>query len=1152
MWKIFRILIFMNLIPLWGISQKTTLNFDYYDNKAGLSHNHVYAISQDQQGYMWFGTPNGLNKFDGYTISTYYHSPNDSNSLSNNTVRNLLSVEDELWIGTPSGITVYHTATESMKRLPRGALSHQLWGNQVSKMVQDGKGNIWVGYFGDGIEVVSASKKIKLKTYNVAGKQGRQLKSNTITDLVFLPDSSLLVGTFDGLEVIDQFGKVLLPEDVAEFYPWVSQVHQSVSCLYYSSHDTVLWIGTEENGLYKINLNQHTLYNYHKGNSALHFNYITSLKADRQHNLWIGSEALYLYNSQSNRFTVYSREGIPDAFTQRDPVYAIYEDRDNNVWLGRMKSGVAQHSPNKTNISHFHRDQGLHSLHTNKILSFEQDHKKRIWIGSDGKGLYRFDRKEAKFEQVNATFNKLKAEVIKCIYEDDEGYLWMGTWNEGLLCYHPDKKEYVQYTAANSDLKSLHIWDIQPDQKGNLWLGTLRDGICYFDRKAQTFTYFQNKPTNPQSLANNDILCLLVDSKNTLWVGTSNGIDILDDEQEGIFSHIHQNSPPPYRVSNNSIICMIEDSYGRVWAGTQGGGINVLDSTYRLIKVINEEVGLHSDAIMGLQFDHHGNLWASSFNGIAKIDTMHGQITEIPQFAGLQGKEFLPRSSFCLDNGSLLFGGANGLNLLNPDSLQIQAIPLQVTFTNLKIFNQKIFPNTLYDQRELLSQSLASTQQLHLSYKDYSFTVEFSPLTYNFQNNVKFAYYLENLDSGWQYTSSERRYVHYSNLSPGTYTLKVKATLDTKHWPEHASTLKIVISPPFTQTWWFKACMAFSAILLVYTLIKIRTSYLKQQKDKLETEIVKRTHELRSSNHELVEKHKEIKAQNEEIQTLLDEVAMQRDKIDLKNQALETAQTELKEMNNDLELMIKERTSKLNHTLKELETFLYRASHDLRGPISTMLGILKLAHLENDANKLHLYITHFENTSLNLERTLQKLLTIYSLQKNLIKTEKISQEKVEDILQSLTYSLPGFQKEYFHVNFPSHFQIITDIQLLKVILSNLLENAFCYNQHSVNKNVEVNFILEHEHYKIEIKDYGAGIKNEIKDKIFDMFYRGNVHSKGNGLGLYLARKAVQKLHGEIDVDSKPEEYTCFKISLPRNEFSTSDKENSSQNLNLNY
>jgi ligand-binding sensor domain-containing protein/signal transduction histidine kinase len=1115
-------------------SQPPTLEFESYDTKKGLSQNQVFAIVQDPKGFIWFGTDEGLNRFDGHEFKIFRHDPANPNSVTDNSIHGLV-VDDQgiIWIGTSTGICRYYPQTELIERL---AVSFEdpakPKGTGVNEIKKDNDGSIWIAYLGSGVDVFDPKKK-QFMHYTTHRNDAYRIINDYVISIQFMPDGDKLLGTRAGVQFIGSDGVPLTDKQAEAKYPWRGKIDNSITSFHLTADGKYLWVGSELAGIYRIDLTANQVSNFNTRNSALKFNNnVPSVFEDSNGNVWIGGEAIYLFDKTNNSLIPYDEHGIRGNVANKNPVLSIFEDRDRNLWFGTFRLGVLKYNPDNTKILHFHSGHGEGSITNDQILSFTEDKDRRLWVGTDGGGLFRLRHDLKGFEPAPAS-EKFSSQVVKCIYQDKQGAFWMGTWDGGMMRYDPRTAQLRMFNPVIGNFPSRHVWDIQGDDRGNLWIGTLRDGLCYFSPATQRYEYYVSAPGDSTSLVNNDIMCLYIDSRKRLWIGTSNGLSILPQDSRKFINFTKTEL-------TITVLTIYEDKQGNIWLGTNGGGIVILDPDLNIVKTITETDGLPSSTICSIESDDHGNLWVSTYNGLAKIGHTDQAITEVPQIAGLQGKEFIPRSSYRSADGKMMFGGVNGFNLFHPDSLRFNPVPNPVVFTSLLINNDEISPERLFDGRKILDRSIAETESVNLSYKDYSFTLTFSSLTYNWQHSMHYAYMLEGLDDEWQYTTSDKRFIHYTNLDPREYTLKVKSSFDGKTWPDEAVSLPIYITPPWWGTLWFRLAIVIAGIALLYLIYRARVRFLKKQQLKLEDLVRVRTLELKRSNEEIklllnevAEKKEMIEEHMHELKQVNEEIGAQRDTLESRSNELERAQAKLKEINATLEVLVEKRTQKLTDAVRELETFLYRASHDLRGPISSMLGLIRAAKLEKDPASYHLMYTDFlQKTVMALDRTLQKLLQKHTIEKKKIYREVINKPVLMILIQEILQELPFYRPNDFELNIHDNVSIETDRMLLGIVLGNLLENAFFYSDRAVDKKVVLSVNHASELVKISVEDRGPGIKHELKDKIFTMFYRGHEMSTGNGLGLYLVKNVLGKVNGSITVESEEGSYSRFIVTLP--------------------
>lgn len=1131
----FLALIFILVFSSKARSQPLNLELEVFNTKHGLSQNQVFAIIQDNKGFIWFGTDEGLNRFDGHEFKIFRHDDNNPNSLLDNSIHALV-VDDKgvIWIGSANGICRYYPENEFIERLPVNYDDPtKPKGTGVNEMVKGKDGKIWISYLGSGVDVYDP-KTNEFFHYITLRDDAYRIINDYVISVMFMPDGDKLLGTREGIQFLGQDGIPLGDEETDRKYPWRTKIHSSISCFYHSADRKLLWIGTELSGVYKIDLSTGNVKNYNTDNSALKFNNnIPSIFEDSRGNVWIGAEAIYLYDDQKDILIPFDENGVRENVLNKNPVLSIFEDKDKNIWFGTFRLGVLKYNPDNTKIIHYHADQGKASITNNQVLSFAERKDGSLWIGTDGGGLFKMTENRLGF--VSAPLNeKFSSQVIKCIYQDGEGNFWIGTWDGGMMKYNPEDKILESFNPDRGNFQSRHVWAILGNSNGNLWIGTLRDGLCYFSPQTKKYEYFTSREGDATSLVNNDIISLYMDSQRRLWVGTSNGLSILPDGSRNFINFSTS-------ALNITILSIYEDNQNQIWLGTSGGGIIIMDKDLNIVKTFSEKDGLPSSTICSIESDDDQNIWISTYNGLVRIEKNSQKITEVPQIAGLQGKEFIPRSSFKTRDGKMLFGGVNGFNLFHPDSVRFSPVTNQVVFTSLKINNDYITPVSDYDGRKILEKSITEIDELHLSYKDYSFTLSFAPLSYNWQGSLHYAYFLTNLDKEWQYSSPEKRFIHYTNLDPGEHILKVKTSFDGKQWPEEATTLRIFIEPPWWGTIWFRIISILLIASLLFAVYKVRVRFMKKQQQKLERLVRIRTLELKKSNEEIqmllgevAEKKEQIEVQMDELKHINEEIGAQRDILEIRSSELEKAQKKLKDVNTTLEILVEKRTQKLTDALRELETFLYRASHDLRGPISSMLGLIGAIRLEKDPVQYNtMYTNFFQRSVLGLDRTLQKLLQKHTIEKKKLYPEKIQKTMLLILLEEILRDLPFYRPEDFAVSVEDDVSIETDRMLLSIVLSNLLENAFFYSDSSHDKRVFLGFENVSESIRITVEDHGSGIKTEVRDKIFTMFYRGNELSSGNGLGLYLVKNVLGKINGNIVVETEEGSFSRFIVTLPQ-------------------
>ena len=1118
--------------PAPVLSQLFNLNLEHFNTAKGLSQSLVYSMAQDKQGFLWFATDEGLNRFDGFEFKNYLHNPQDSTTLRSNSVHALLvDRQGLLWIGTNQGLSRYDPATEKFTNLPIDYYDiNKLNGNSINGIAEDTKGRIWIAYLGSGVDVITPGvEEITHYTVHRAEDDPYRIPDDYITSMEFLPGDEVILGTRSGLVFIGSDGTIV--DNVDTRFPWNKKIDPSVKVIKSSNQGTRLWFGTENSGVFMADLKTNQVTNFSTATGQLLFNNnVPALFVDSRQNVWVGGEAIYRYDPNNGNLIAFNEFGIPYYVENKNPILSIFEDRDRNLWFGTFRIGALKHNPQSSRLIHYHSHNGPYSIRNDQVLSFAEDDEKNIWVGTDGGGLYQLLPDQYTFKRAPGA-DRFSSQVIKCLYRDGKGNLWMGTWDGGMMQYHPKKNTLEIFSPRKGNFSSYHVWDIVPDQDNNLWIATLRDGLYHFSTTTKKFTPYRNNPNDSASLVNNDVLAIAMDSENKLWVGTANGLSVLNANDK---KFVNRNNA---LLSNP--LCFYEHQKKQMWIGTNGNGIVITDLNQNILKVIAGKDGLSSPTICSMIPDDNNHIWVSSYNGIVAIDADTYKIITIPPMDGLQGKEFIARAGMKTSDKKILFGGVNGFNMFHPDSLLLREIIPNIVFTSLQVKGHEIIPGIEYNGRTILQKSITQTGHINLNYDDNSVTVYFSPLAFNWQNNMRFSYRLKNFDPDWQFSGSDKRFVHYTNLDPGTYTLQVRASFDGISWPEQSTALAIIITPPWWGTLAFKLCTAVLGIGLLYGLYKTRIRLLKNRQFKLERVVTERTHDLQESNKEIrilleevAEQKKDIEEKNHKLIDANNAVVQQHD--ELKEQSLELikVRNRLMEINANLETLVEKRTQKLSNTLRELETFLYRASHDLRGPISSMLGILNISDLEKDNEVLKkTYSELFRKSVVQLDRALQKLLLKHTLERKKLAPETFLKPDLEIFVWEISGEIPSLRTADLQIQIQDAIHLSIDRLILKTIIIHLLENAFYFSSLAANKTVIFSAQIINNKHILTFTDHGPGIKPSLREKIFDMFFRGHEFSTGNGLGLYMVKSALEKINGQIDLDTFEEQYTTFRVIL---------------------
>ncbi|NJN24599.1 MAG: GHKL domain-containing protein [Cyclobacteriaceae bacterium] len=848
-------------------------------------------------------------------------------------------------------------------------------------------------------------------------------------------------------------------------------------------------------------------------------NNVSSVMDDKSGILWIGTNAgISIIDRQSDRFTWHKRTpGLANTMSSNN-IQSIYKENNGVLWLGTFDKGLIKYDPSTEIYTNYLYDDYLvegesitrrnrilrkfdqrktakkpdriHYLSHNRIYALHRDLNKRLWIGTGGGGLNVMNINTGNITKYNydpEDETSLSSDYIRCIYEDRKGRVWIGTEDAGLNLF--EKGKFTRFVSDKNDIFTLGGNDVRAiveDARGYLWIATFGGGLSKFDPQENKFTRFFHIEDKLNSLSSNSIYSMLLDANDKLWIGTAEGLNMLD-------------------VSTNRF-----EQFSRT---------NLL----------------LSNSIYAILDDQQGNLWVSTNNGISRLNKSTMAIKNYDSEDGLLSTEFNIGAAHMTGNGEMLFGGINGYCTFFPDEITDNLYKPDILITNFKILNEEV---PVGDKGSPLQKHISETDTIILSYKDVSISFEFVALNFTDSKKNNYAYKMEGLEPNWNYVGS-RRFANYTNLQPGDYTFRVKASNNDGIWNERGKSIYIIVKPPFWRTWWFYSLVTVFILSSIFLTIQIRTRKLHRSKIALEDQVKSRTRQIESQNTVLEQANKEILNQKNEIEVQNKLLNEQNAEISQAKKKLDKSNQELISINANLENIVADRTSSLkfmNDKLivanNELDLFIYRASHDLKGPIARLLGMTLLAKMDNKDEVLKEYIELIEKGALDINKTLNKLNNIHFINRELITREEIDFDKVMKECRSSLLNLIDDDDLAIDLSMESGFSLKSDYILIKIIMENLLENAIIFKK-TKKAEIKVELKSSRKSIIISVEDNGLGIIKEQHGKIFEMFYRGSERSKGNGLGLYLVRKAVEKLNGKIEVESQEGKYACFTILFPK-------------------
>jgi len=1135
---------------LYGRDSNLNLRFQYLTTDEGLAQNTVDCIFQDSYGFMWFGTWNGLCRYDGYNFRTFQKGYTQR-SLPDNFVRAICEdTSGNLWVGTANGIVIYNLKNETFN-LPE-ELDRILGKIAVTSLVCDKKGGIWIGGEKGSLFHVTQNPENNRIRYNCLKIDAPQLRDLDVTSVYIFKNGQVIVGTGVGLFEV-KFGKLQKLSFTGGSSAQLEVVN--IRCIYESTSGD-WWFGTEA-GLFWYRQSTKQLNSYttqpNKKNSLEHA-IVMAIAEDSAGTILVGTlGGLNFLDPKSGEIFRISGRLDEHETLNNEFVNSLFTDYNGNVWIGTEKGGVNKYNMfQKPFYSLRNHPDDSNSLSHNTINSI-LNNGTVLWVGTAGGGLNRIDQRTGKvdhFTQSAQNPNGICSNFISSLCLTSDKQLWVSSWGDGIGRMVSKKrnefKNYINEPNNQKSLASSFVSGIYPDNRGFLVIGTLR-GLDLFDVKTESFFHFQQKLD--ETIETPAVGCILKDRKDFYWIGSRTGLfhipaklvvptpDKLPRGDYQFFTNIAGDS---LSIPGNYVISLLEDRRGRIWVGTYGNGIckAIYNPDGKIqFKTYTKANGLCNDVVYSMEEDRNGNIWISTDNGLSKFTPETETFQNFYTKDGLLNDQFYWTSSSADGNGNLYFGGVNGLNYFNPDKIDFYPHLPKVVFTDFQIFNQSVKIGQKFHGNIVLEKTVAETQTIELSHKDNVFSIEFSALDYFLPDKVTYSYKMEGVDQNWVPVTASRRFATYTNMLGGEYRFLVKAANSDGLWSAAPTVLRFVINPPFWQTNWFRFVAILAMALAVMGYIRYRTRFLHEQKRKLEIQVRERTIQIEEQKEKLQEQAETLLQSNHvlaERQTLIEG-----QKVELENQNLLIAEQrdEVIELNKKVNLINQLRLR-----------FFTNISHEFRTPLTLILDPLELLLKKTDGD------TETGQTLKLINRNAQRLLHLIN---QLMNFRRIETGKIE--LRVVNGDLTGFLNEIFvsfndlasHQGIKYNFKAAQSLQKewfdpekLENIFYNLLSNAFKFTPESGQISMKIQFHqagqstreLPCPYVRIDILDSGKGIAAEHLPYLFDRFYQADStadnRQKGSGIGLALTQELVQSMHGIISVESEIKRGSTFSVLLP--------------------
>ncbi len=1108
-------------------AQNEKYYFTHITESDNFNYGRITCLTKAKDGFIWFGTYNGLYRFDGYESSNFKYSKKDTTTLDNNIISSMfVDSKGTMWVGTFNGLNRFMPETETFQR-------YNVTGNKtkdlpVFAIIETGDSTIWCGTWGAGLLHLNPETG-RQHTLLLDELTGLSQKSNNIKQIISDKKDNIYIctwgeglikynskkGTFkqfkhnpeDPLSIPDN--KVLNIEKTSDGEYFVACKNGNVS-LFSSKSGTFITIKNVTSILKKYETE------------------VTKLKLDYSGNIYIATygAGVLLYNLKNGSVKHLKKERNNAHSLSSNLVTDIYFSRDDSLtWIATI-NGINIMDPNVPKFRTFTYIDMPDTLTELNCQGFIYHNKDRIYIGTRDKGIWEFFTKKEIFKQYPYQHKPfLNSNNILSIAGKKQT-IYAGT-DKGLNIINLKKNKAAYYNSstrqkpANDIIRCIMIGNSE-----NIWMGSSA-GLDLFNERTITFSNFKPYPSSNTLSAKNFVRAICQADDNTLWIGTSaGGLNRFNIERRQFTERYIHNNSSGISLSDNKVNDIYIDSKNYIWVAT-ATGINRFDPENKIFKVLNSSNGLTNENIHSIEEDDKGNIWFSTEKSIVKLYPKSWTFKEYNKYDGVNTYSFNSGASLKLPSGKLIFGGVNGFNLFHPDSIKENKFTPRVIINDIKILNLSLKEYQKKNKRKITGKAINYIKHLNLKHYENSVSIQFAALNYSLPQKNQYKYILEGFDKKW--ISSNNRIATYTNLPPGSYTFRIRATNNDKVWSPYEKRLVINIEPPFYQTWIFRLILLSLIILTIIFFNKFKTYKIKRQKEQLEKVVVEKTRELMRANMYLEEKQEEIEVQNSRI-------------LSQKN--------ELEKHKNNLEQIVRERTKELEQAKMKAENseklktaFLANMSHEIRTPMNAIVGfstLLNTPGLTDDEREE--YINHIKENSEALLVLIDDLLDLSQIESGNMYVRK-EEFVVKDLVSQMTklytgkYGSRNIRLINIFNNNAANTVLYSDPNRLKQVLRNLLENAYKFTEKGTIEIGVTSYGEDNRNYILfYVKDSGIGIPEDKMDEIFDRFRKLDMNTdkyySGVGLGLSISKKIVENLGGRIWAESKKGEFSKFIFIIP--------------------
>jgi len=1058
-------------------AQEQTFNFNNLTIKNGLSSGLVTCILQDRKGFIWIGTDNGLNKFDGFQVQIFKHNPSTVNTIGGNSIRCLFEdSKNNLWIGLKGdGLCRLNLRTGKFTTFRKTGNSNSLSYNDAAGIVEDHKGHLWIAVDRGGLDMFDPVNETFVHYYIHANKF-KQTSNNAFTDISLDAQGNIWLSSWgEGIYCFNIKNKNFSRHSFWDLEDQDEKICKHIYDLFIDKENTI-WVSSAHSGLYSLNESKKKYRQYIVSSiekNSINSRDVRSVCDDDKGNLWIGTTegGINILNKKTGHISVISSYGMDEKKMLSNSANCIYKDNNGIMWIG-TSVGVNYYHPLSSQFTLIDKSTSKYiSLSESQVMSLLKDKTGNIWVGSfNSLDKISADRKTIKRYKLDNLKYFDSFRYNQAICEDKTGNIWIGAYSEYLTMYNPIKDRFTRVNIPSNSGKILpysNVFTIYEDRDNTLWLGTELGTLNYNPHTGIFTTLFHSGHIiYPEEKSH----VVYRDSYLDFWVGTEAGLRRYTKDLKH-FSIYKVNTYKKDGLTNNFITAILEEKNGNLWIGTMGG-LHYFNRKAGTFKLIKQTDNFYGDPIFGICDDRAGNLWMSTTSGILKFNKVSHQFRLYDESDGLQNKDFQLGAYYQAKDGEILFGGKNGLNLFYPSGIKINKRKPTVLITDFQIFNQSIIPS----DDGILTKSIGETKEITLKHSLSVITFKFVALSFISSQKNKYAYMMDGFDQNWIYAEPNQRSATYMNLEPGDYTFKVKASNNDGLWNEKGTEIKIRILPPFWKTGFAYTLYVLLFFSIIYLIIKYFTIRERDKNNlkiaKLEAQRIQEIDELKFNlftnvSHEF----------RTPLSLILGPLAQIMEKGDFK-----------KEDGNLFSLMS-------------------RNAQRLLRLINQLLDFRKIEVGKLELNLKYDDIIKFITDSAN-------------------EFEYFAKDK------NIRYSIKSSLQE-LKMNF--------DSDKIDKVLYNLISNAFHYTPEGgkIAVNIYKCEIAEIQYLQIQISDTGIGMSDEELGMLFTIFYQGkrqkNMRNGGSGIGLTLTKNLVELHNGKILVSSEVDKGSTFTIQFPIND-----------------